>query len=197
MLKDGPATERRADDDPRQAQHLAQLEQLTRSGKALIVGPIESGGELRGLVVLDVATRAEAEQLLAEDPWLLAGQLVAEYRTWYVAKGRFRPLAGGFLDVEPLTFGLLVRPADAPELDDAERKSIQAGHMKNIEAMAATGDLAIAGPFVEDTPLRGVLVFRSVDQDKIRSLVANDPAVQRRRLALESYRWWVPKGLLP
>jgi len=197
MLKTGPNRSETGAEDPRQAQHLAGLEALVKSRRALIAGPIEGSGDLRGLVVLDVAAKAEAEPLLASDPWIASGHLVADYHTWFVAKRLFRPLPGAFLDVEACTFALLVRPPDAPELGDEERATIQAGHMANINAMAEAGELAIAGPFVEDTPLRGIFVFRTVDRGKIDALVANDPAVKRGRLKLEPYTWWVSKGLLP
>ena len=197
VLKAGPVTSETAADDPRQGQHLAGLEALLKTRQALIAGPIEEGGDLRGLVVLDVATRADAEKLLANDPWVASKHLVAEYHTWFVAKRMFQPLRGAFVDVEACTFALLVRPPDAPELGDDERAAVQAGHMANIDAMAKAGELAIAGPFTEDTPLRGVFVFRTVDRSKIDALVANDPAVKRGRLKLEPYTWWVSKGVLP
>jgi uncharacterized protein YciI len=197
LLKTGPKEIEAVPEDPRQAQHLAGLEALLRSRQALIVGPVEGEGDLRGLVVLDVATQGEAEKLLARDPWIASNHLVAEYHTWFVAKRLFRPLGGAFLDVEPVTLALLVRPPDAPELSAEERATVQAGHMANIQAMAEAGELAIAGPFVEDTPLRGVFVFRTVDRQKIDALVAADPAVKRGRLKLEPHTWWVSKGVLP
>ena len=78
MLKVGPNKEDTKPDDPRQGEHIKGLEALMKSGKALAVGPIESGGDIRGLVVLDVESKAEAERLLAKDPWLVSGHLVAE-----------------------------------------------------------------------------------------------------------------------
>lgn len=197
MLRAGPNREETKPDDPRQKAHLDGLEALAKSGKALAVGPIEGDGSLRGIAVLDVGTREEAERLLAQDPWIASGHLVADYRTWFVAKKLFRRPAGAFLDVEPCTFALLVRPPTAPELSPEERTAVQAGHMANIEAMAKAGELAIAGPFVEDTSLRGIFVFRTTDRAKIDALVANDPAVKRGRLKLEPYTWWLSKGVMP
>ena len=197
MLRTGPNKEETKPDDPRQEAHIAGLEALSRARKALAVGPIEGTGDLRGIVVLDVKTRAEAEELLKMDPWIASGHLVAEYRTWFVAKKLFRPLTGKFTDVEPCTLALLVRPPTAPELSDEERKTVQAGHMANIEAMAEAGELVIAGPFVEDTSLRGIFVFRTTDRAKIDTLVANDPAVKRGRLKLEPFTWYLSKGVLP
>jgi len=197
MLKAGPNPDDPPPDDPRQSQHLAGFEALMKSGRALVIGPVEGTGDLRGIAVLDVPTRAEAEALLAKDPWIVSGHLKAEYRTWFTAKKLFRPLTGPFLDVESCTLALLVRPPDAPQLSDDERAKVQEGHMANIYAMAKAGALAIAGPFEEDTPLRGIFVFRTTDRAKIDGLVAKDPAVARGRLKLETYTWWVSKGVLP
>ena len=138
-----------------------------------------------------------AWRLLAKDPWIASGHLVAEYRTWFVAKKLFRPLKGAFTDVETCTFALLVRPPTAPELSSEERGLVQEGHMANINAMAKAGELLIAGPFEEDTSLRGVFVFRTTDRAKIEELVSKDPAVARGRLKVEPYTWYVSKGVLP
>ena len=197
MLKVGPNRDDPPPDDPRQGEHIKGLEALMKSGKALIVGPIESGGDIRGLVVLDTESKAEAEKLLAKDPWIASGHLVAEYHTWFTAKKLFRPLKGAFTDVEPCTFALLLRPPTAPEVSADERALIQEGHMANINAMAKAGELAIAGPFEEDTPLRGVFVFRTTDRSKIEALVAQDPAVAKGRLKVEPFTWYVSKGVLP
>jgi uncharacterized protein YciI len=197
MLKTGPNVDDPKADDPRQSEHVKGLEALVRSGKALIAGPIEGTGDLRGLVVLDVPSRPEAERLLAKDPWIASGHLVAEYRTWFVAKKLFRPLKGAFTDVETCTFALLVRPPTAPDLSSEERGLVQEGHMANINAMAKAGELLIAGPFEEDTSLRGVFVFRTTDRAKIEELVSKDPAVARGRLKVEPYTWYVSKGVLP
>jgi len=69
--------------------------------------------------------------------------------------------------------------------------------MANINAMAKAGDLAIAGPFEEDTPLRGIFVFRTTDRANVEELVAKDPAVARGRLKVEPFTWYVSKGVLP
>jgi len=69
--------------------------------------------------------------------------------------------------------------------------------MANINAMAKAGELLIAGPFEEDTSLRGVFVFRTTDRARIEELVSKDPAVARGRLKVEPYTWYVSKGVLP
>jgi uncharacterized protein YciI len=176
--------------------HLRYVRELIDGGKVLLEGPIHESGTLRSVMVLDVPTVAEAEALLAKDPWVAAGQLVAEIHPWWSAKGLLRKPAR--IDRPALCYlGLLKRPADAPDLPKEEREQIQKGHMANIERMAASKDLAIAGPMGDDTALRGIFIFWTTDAARIRELVAADPAVKAGRLKLELFPWYVPDGALP
>jgi uncharacterized protein YciI len=176
--------------------HLRALRALAESGKLVLEGPIHQGGSLRGVIVLDVPTPEDARTLLAKDPWIASKQLVAEVHPWWSAKGILRKPTE--FDRPALCYlGLLWRPADAPAFAKEKLEEIQKGHMANIERMAASKDLAIAGPMEDDTALRGIFVFRTTDPDRIRELVAADPAVQAGRLRLELFGWYVPRGVVP
>jgi uncharacterized protein YciI len=176
--------------------HLRYLRTLLDERKALLEGPIHGKEAIRSVIVLDVPTVEEARAILEKDPWISSGQLAAEIHPWWTAKGLLRkPAPSGRSTLCYL--GLLRRPADAPTYPKEKLQEIQAGHMANIRAMADSHDLAIAGPMGDDTPLRGIFVFRSTDPDRIRGLVERDPAVQAGRLRLELYPWYVPEGVLP
>lgn len=176
--------------------HLRYLRQLLDERKALLEGPLHGTAPMRSVMVLDVATVEEARAILEKDPWVASGQVQAELHPWFSAKGLLRkPSATGRSSLCYL--GLLRRPADAPAYPKEKIEEIQAGHMANIQSMADSKDLAIAGPMGDDTPLRGILIFRTTDPDKIRALVARDPAVRAGRLGLELYPWYVPEGVLP
>jgi hypothetical protein len=146
---------------------------------------------LRGVVVLAVDTPEKARELLAEEPWVRQGGLETEIHTWWAAKNLLGKPAG---ELEDAYLGLFLRPADAPAFGDEELQGLQRDHIANIEAMAEDGALVIAGPIAGDGKLRGILVFRETDPDRIRELVARDPMVQKRRLELELHRWLVPAG---
>jgi uncharacterized protein YciI len=185
-----------ADSARMQKEHLDGLEALMTSGKALAVGSVEGSSTIRGVAVLDVRTTEEAKKLLANDPYLRTGRMLAEYHTWFAAKNIFgKPKS--FLDVAPCHLGLLTRPKDAPDLPVEELREIQEGHMNNINAMAESGDLVIAGPMEDVGPLRGIFVFRTESAEKIRDLVARDPAIQAHRLEMELLTWYLSKGVIP
>lgn len=180
----------------KQRAHLAYLEGLWKAGKLLLVGPLVGAGKLKGICLVDVEKPEEAEALLKQDPWVAAGQLKIELKTWFVARNV--PQQGPkFLDLEPLWFGFLKRPADAPEYPKEVLDEIQAGHMTNIGAMAASGDLVLAGPMAGNGELRGIFIFRTASKEKVMEMAAKDPAIQKGRLKLELFQWFTAKGTFP
>ncbi len=90
--------------------------------------------------------------------------------------------------------GLLRRGPNPPKLSDAESQRIQDGHMANIRKMAETGKLIVAGPFGDNTDLRGVFIFKC-SIEEARALAAPDPAIQSGRLVLELHPWFAASGL--
>ena len=176
--------------------HLHYLKRLLDEDRAIVAGPVDGGEDLRGIVVLDVGSVEEARTVMAADPWVRAQRLVPEIHPWLTVKGVFRE-TDEFLHHETCYLGLLRRPENAPVYSEARLEEIQAGHMANIQRMAQEGALVTAGPMTDDGLLRGVLVFRSGDPERIREMVARDPAIEAGRLWMELYPWNVPKGSLP
>lgn len=81
-----------------------------------------------------------------------------------------------------------------------QTRAIQAGHLAHIEAMARTGKLVLAGPFIygpedPDQNLRGIFVFDVADRAEAEALAAEDPAVKAGRLRIEFRTWYGPYGL--
>jgi uncharacterized protein len=78
-----------------QEAHLANIRALWQAGKMVIAGPMGDDGDLRGIFVFDVATLDEAKALVASDPAVKAGRLVAEIHPWWVER-RALPEAGKY-----------------------------------------------------------------------------------------------------
>jgi uncharacterized protein YciI len=78
-----------------QERHLAHLADLRRRGVLLLAGPFDDQPDesWRGLCVLAAPLDATRE-LLANDPAVAAGRLVADVVSWWTARGSLR--ASGF-----------------------------------------------------------------------------------------------------
>ncbi|MBL4625148.1 MAG: hypothetical protein JKY42_08430 [Flavobacteriales bacterium] len=56
-----------------QVGHLAHVDSLAQVGKVHIVGPFGDDGDIRGVVIFDVATKEEVLELESRDPAVMVG----------------------------------------------------------------------------------------------------------------------------
>lgn len=70
-----------------QEQHLNHLDSLHALGLLNVAGPFMEDGDWRGLLVLDVPTKEEAEALVKKDPAVIAGRLNYVILPWMTQKG--------------------------------------------------------------------------------------------------------------
>lgn len=78
--------------------------------------------------------------------------------------------------------------------DSATAAKIQAGHMANMDKLAKEGKLAIAGPFLDDTDLRGICIFTADNAEDVAKWVETDPAIIAGRLIYEIHPWMSMRG---
>ncbi|MFE5672655.1 YciI family protein [Agromyces sp. NPDC056523] len=95
------------------------------------------------------------------------------------------------------TVVILRRPADAPDLPEAELDALQARHLAYRAELVRNGVLVANGPFDEqsDPSYRGMSVF-GCDPAEAARLSDQDPSVVAGRLAYDVMEWWVRAGSL-
>lgn len=63
--------------------HFANMTRLSNEGKLALAGPFDGVDGWRGLFILAVADIESARQLVATDPVIIQGEMVAEYHGYY------------------------------------------------------------------------------------------------------------------
>lgn len=80
--------------------------------------------------------------------------------------------------------------------DENTAKALQQAHMDNIGRMARERKLVLAGPFMDDTDVRGIYIFATSSIEEARAWTATDPAIQAGRLAMELHPWYGSAALM-
>lgn len=90
------------------------------------------------------------------------------------------------------TVVVLRRPADAPDLPEAELDALQSQHLAYRAELRRQGLIVVNGPFGEqsDESYRGMSVF-ACSPDEAARLSDGDPSVAAGRLAYDVLEWWV------
>lgn len=80
--------------------------------------------------------------------------------------------------------------------DSAARAALQAAHLKNIMRLAAEGKLIVAGPFMDDQPIKGIFIFNVRTLEEAKTLTATDPAIKAGSLVMELHPWYGSAALM-
>ena len=175
--------------------HVNYVVSMIDSGKAVLAGPFNDGGDIDGVFIFRAASAEEAKAWAEADPSVASGFRVAEMHQWWsedIFGKPARPLKLTQTYLAFLTRGEKWTPEKTPATEE-----IQKGHMANINRLAEMKKLVAAGPFGGNARLRGIFVFRVGSLEEAKALTASDPAVQAGRLAMEIHPWMVPEGILP
>ena len=65
--------------------HFANMKRLADEGKLAVAGPFGDKNDWRGMFILAVDTFEEAKALVATDPVIINGEMVAEYHTLFAS----------------------------------------------------------------------------------------------------------------
>jgi uncharacterized protein YciI len=199
IMKKGPKYDSTGEAERNQIlhQHLRNVIALLQSGKAVAAGPFSDGSDPAGIFILRAASTEEAKTWVEADPAIKAQLFVGELHPWSTEDifGK----ANMPLDFRTVYFGFLKKGPNRKDGDDKlpEVQELQKAHLANINRLAGTKKLVMAGPFGDDGELRGVFVFRVDSLKEAQDLAATDPMIKIDRLKIELHPWQVPAGVIP
>jgi uncharacterized protein YciI len=80
--------------------------------------------------------------------------------------------------------------------DSAHAAELQKAHLQNIGRMANSGELIVAGPFLDNDSLRGLNIFDVRSIEEAKTLTESDPAIQFGSLKMELKLWYGSAALV-
>lgn len=80
--------------------------------------------------------------------------------------------------------------------DSLEAAKIQRAHLDNINRLVAEKKMIVAGPFLDDTDIRGIFIFNVATLEEAEALTLTDPAVKSGRLIMELHPWYGSAALI-
>ena len=82
------------------------------------------------------------------------------------------------------------------EKDPARAAALQKAHLENINRMAEEGKLVLAGPFLDDSEIRGIYIFNVESNEEAEALTNSDPAIKAGNLVMELKPWYGSAALI-
>lgn len=80
--------------------------------------------------------------------------------------------------------------------DSLEAIKLQRAHLDNIKRLADEGKLVVAGPFLDDSEVRGIYIFNVATVEEAEALTKTDPAIKAGRLVMELHPWYGSAALM-
>lgn len=177
--------------------HRTYVASLLTSGKAVVAGRFDDDTGIVGVYIFRANSADEAKAWADADPAANAGHHVNEMHPWWSEDVFGKPATP--MNFETVYFGFLKRGPNRKEGDGktAEVQELQKAHIANINRLAETKKLVVAGPFGDDGDYRGIFVFRAGSLKEAQELAATDPMIKIDRLRLQLHPWNVPAGIIP
>jgi uncharacterized protein YciI len=179
------------------AAHFAYADRLREQGNLAVGGPIvDAHGRRIGLIfIYEAASKEEALSFAREDPFTLANALSSSEITEWRLRGANLDLlvranrSGDKGSSEAGQIRLFANYAKYGA-DKSKLDAVRPAHWKYDQALKASGKLALAGPFADNTG--GLFVYHAADSDEATSDLMKDPFAREGVFAdCEVFEWLI------
>lgn len=177
-----------------QEAHLVNFRNLHKAGKLLTAGPMaDPEKKKRGIVVLTATDSKSLPSLFEPDPLVKQGFLAVDAIQMEIAVGSFSK------DADPNKFAeyrLVVLEKTASEEKEIDDKT-KLDNLSYCNSIHDPDRLCFAG-WLNETKRsrRGVLIFRKLDDDKLKPLVDDLPAVKSSKWSATTFPLYMTDGIV-
>ena len=91
-------------------------------------------------------------------------------------------------------YWLVLLAAGSNRRSGEEADKLQLEHLKHIFDLKHAGMLLLAGPVIDDVPLRGIQIFADLGREEVEKIVSADPAVAAGSLSYTIHGYRVGMG---
>jgi uncharacterized protein YciI len=91
---------------------------------------------------------------------------------------------------------MLIRNPNAKDDSSPETAKVFQAHVKHIISLLESGKALLAGPFMDNDRIAGLVITASASEEEARALEEADPIVQSGRFHVEVLKWWAAKGVM-
>lgn len=91
---------------------------------------------------------------------------------------------------------VMLKPGSNTDTTKSVIDSVFTGHMKNINRLAETVDLVVAGPIMKSNVYQGIFIFNVETIEEAEALLETDPAVYAKYLEPEMFLWYGSAALM-
>ncbi|MBN1387490.1 MAG: hypothetical protein JW965_03535 [Bacteroidales bacterium] len=138
---------------------------------------------IKALIILFILLAGCSDRNSEQNP-----QMTSREKTGYDSL-LARELGADNYGMKQYIMAFLIR-GDSSSADSAEAGRLQEAHLDNITRMAEEGKLILAGPFLDNTYLRGIYIFNVSTIEEAEELTGTDPAIKAGVLKMELHPWY-------
>jgi uncharacterized protein YciI len=176
-----------------QAVHVGNFGTQFNRGTLMAAGPLGDNGFIRGTVILSVNTPEQIADCFKPDPFVQNGILAIEPHPWLVDVMKFGTPKVPF-QLARHTICIVKKGANWHPLNSGHSSEAMLQLFPGLKSQSRSGELAIAGPFLDDGDKLGLLLFYSTNQAHIQADLEKEHAVAKGIAAIELHPQFFGKG---